>query len=536
MKKRFLYLAVLAAVFLIVPIRASAEDTTEESISGPEIVTDASGDSGKKVTWNCVWFGYYPQKEVTVNSVLYKKLEKSKNWSEKGDLKKAGVRYHRMKQSDALLVSSGKNYYSWKGKNSWRYFIYQPVKWRILSVENGQALLLSDQILDCRTMNEQSGKVSETNSWVSGTLRSWLNGYSEEANKSGISYTEDNFRSRAFSKAEQALIFGTARKMETAGRDGIGTLSITQSDTVSDSVYLLMLSEIYGTEGKKHGFYLNDSLQDPASAAFVSDYARARGAWSQKTGKKFAGIWWLSTETGSPGSVCWTDAAGKIHTEGLPSSLAGAGVRPALTLNVSVSGNYSFAGTVSSDGIVKEPEKQETKISCAKSSYSVTPGTGSFSLQAVLLTGDGKLKYSSDNAKVASVSGSGKVTVRDYGKAGIHIHAEETAYYQAADKTIKIEVVPKQRKITSIKSPSSQKLAVTWKRDKDVSGYHMQVSKTANFSKETAERYYTKGKTKASLEGLQPGKTYYVRIRAYKKVKKEVLYGKWSKVKSAKIK
>lgn len=35
------------------------------SISNPRIVKDSSMDAGQKVTWDCVYFGSYPQSEVT---------------------------------------------------------------------------------------------------------------------------------------------------------------------------------------------------------------------------------------------------------------------------------------------------------------------------------------------------------------------------------------------------------------------------------------------------------------------------------------
>lgn len=52
------------------------------------------------------------------------------------------------------------------------------------------------------------------------------------------------------------------------------------------------------------------------------------------------------------------------------------------------------------------------------------------------------------------------------------------------------------------------------------------------------------GKTKSAgeydsvkvISGLKKGKTYYVRVRAYKKVDGEKYYGSWSGVKKVKIK
>lgn len=37
---------------------------TETKISNPRIVKDSSLKSGQKVTWDCIYFGSYPQTEI----------------------------------------------------------------------------------------------------------------------------------------------------------------------------------------------------------------------------------------------------------------------------------------------------------------------------------------------------------------------------------------------------------------------------------------------------------------------------------------
>lgn len=49
-------------------------------------------------------------------------------------------------------------------------------------------------------------------------------------------------------------------------------------------------------------------------------------------------------------------------------------------------------------------------------------------------------------------------------------------------------------------------------------------------------RTFKKSVNKMSIVGVQSKKTYYVKVRAYKKVGKTKYYGAWSEVKSAKIK
>lgn len=61
----------------------------------------------------------------------------------------------------------------------------------------------------------------------------------------------------------------------------------------------------------------------------------------------------------------------------------------------------------------------------------------------VKVEGGGKISYSSDNNKVVTVDGNGKVTVRGRGTAKITIGVEATENYNAAKKTITVKIVDK---------------------------------------------------------------------------------------------
>ena len=83
MKNKFITLkrglaAVLAISLALSPLpaamperaaeKAEAEDVT---LQNPRIVPDDSMEAGQKVTWDCVWFGSYPQAEVIPGGVEY---------------------------------------------------------------------------------------------------------------------------------------------------------------------------------------------------------------------------------------------------------------------------------------------------------------------------------------------------------------------------------------------------------------------------------------------------------------------------------
>lgn len=78
-------------------------------------------------------------------------------------------------------------------------------------------------------------------------------------------------------------------------------------------------------------------------------------------------------------------------------------------------------------------------------------------------------------------------------------------------------------------------MRVKWKVVNKVSGYQIQTSRSKDFKKE--KKTYTVAKPKASaktLNDFKAKKTYYVRVRAYKKAGKKKVYSKWSNVKKFK--
>lgn len=81
-------------------------------------------------------------------------------------------------------------------------------------------------------------------------------------------------------------------------------------------------------------------------------------------------------------------------------------------------------------------------------------------------------------------------------------------------------------------SKASGKLAVRWKKAVGASGYQIQYA--ASRSMRGARTVSTSALTR-TLSGLKKGSTYYVRIRAYKKVSGKTYYGAWSSVKNAKV-
>jgi hypothetical protein len=73
-------------------------------------------------------------------------------------------------------------------------------------------------------------------------------------------------------------------------------------------------------------------------------------------------------------------------------------------------------------------------------------------------------------------------------------------------------------------SSKKKKLTVAWTALKDASGYEIQYATDKDFTKNLKKTTVSGGKKKSKvIKGLKKGKTYYVRIRAYKKKSKKYM-------------
>ena len=108
-----------------------------------------------------------------------------------------------------------------------------------------------------------------------------------------------------------------------------------------------------------------------------------------------------------------------------------------------------------------------------------------------------------------------------------------TATKKPAVKPAKKVTVKKQA--AKVKA-GKKKLTVTWKKDKNVSGYQIQIATKKNFK--GAKTYTVKSyKTyKKVIKKLKVKKKYFVKVRAYKTVGKSKVYGAYSAVRSCKVK
>lgn len=188
------------------------------------------------------------------------------------------------------------------------------------------------------------------------------------------------------------------------------------------------------------------------------------------------------------------------------------------TVTIYGTGYYKGTATIHFK-IIKKTERFVSNVKLNRTSYTCT---GKSIRPSVTVTVNGK-KIGASAYKLYyknnKNSGIGTVQVRGTGK------------YSRINKTLTFKILPPKTLLTGLKK-ANRSFTASWKKNIQATGYQIQFAADSRFTKE--RKTVTVGKqsaTRYKISGLKNKKTYYVRIRSYKRVGKKVLYSSWSTVK-----
>ncbi len=173
----------------------------------------------------------------------------------------------------------------------------KPLRWRVLNVENGSALLVTENVIDAMNFsNEQRSLV-----WLSSDIRRFLNG---------------EFFQDTFSEIEKKNILDS----ELMNYKNV-VFRTNSGDKTTDKVFLLSVEEC-------ERFFTNDSDR----CAKATDLARAKGVFTSSDGSAW---WWLRTSGSNEQYAADVDYGGDVDSYGSDRLASVEGVRPALRLSLS---------------------------------------------------------------------------------------------------------------------------------------------------------------------------------------------------------
>ena len=192
------------------------------------------------------------------------------------------------------------------------------------------------------------------------------------------------------------------------------------------------------------------------------------------------------------------------------------------TVTIYGTGYYKGTATIHFK-IIKKPERFVSNVKLNRTSYTYT---GKTIRPSVTVTVNGK-KIGASAYKLYyknnKNSGIGTVQVRGIGK------------YSRINKTLTFKIMPPKTLLTGLKK-ANRSFTASWKKNIQATGYQIQYAADSRFTKERKTVIVGKqSATRYKISGLKNKKTYYVRIRSYKRVGKKVLYSSWSTVKKIRV-
>ncbi|MCD8232325.1 MAG: fibronectin type III domain-containing protein [Clostridiales bacterium] len=163
-----------------------------------------------------------------------------------------------------------------------------------------------------------------------------------------------------------------------------------------------------------------------------------------------------------------------------------------------------------------------SKVSGAKGYYLYRKTSGGSFKKIATITSGSTVSYSDTSVK----SKNGKTYIY-----AVRPYSGSTKGSYTSKTTVRLTAPS----ISSLKNSSSKKMAVKWSKNSKATGYQIQYSTSSDFSDSktvTVKSYKTVSKT---ISSLKKGKTYYVRVRAYKIVDGTKYYSAWNSKKKVKI-
>lgn len=541
-------------------IETELQEETEEIYSAantkqPENpVYNEDTDSTK---WSYVYFGRYPQNEVTGDDLDDSII--NANYNKNGDAVVNGVKYRRVDEGDG-------------DKPKWSYYSYEPIKWRVLQNDGSTLLLLTDEAIFEAPYEYGWYK------YITSKVRSMLNGYNELENSEHKDYSVKgtNLLSMAFYAKEQDIMqilplqdtgaqdlvrvptseeitnskYGFGRYTDSYtckfhptryqygsdwdGKEGcdciynekytkggtseysvgcpliqisldsdLWSMDCPQTsfeaknlDAASVSVTIKKNNYVYDGKAKEPKItvkdgnetltqdidytvtYLNNVQAGTAAAVRIDgtgDYVGSKTTYftiekanqtiavnknitKKTTDKKFkigaqltAGNGALSYQSDNT-SVAQVDRYGNV-------TIYGGGVAN-ITVTAKETVNYNSA-TVK---VKLTVQKNKPTLAIAKTKFTKAYGDKAFWIEAES-EDDVDITFSSNNKKVVTVNGEGKVSIKGCGTAKITVATVADSKYDSTKKTIKITVKPKKSTITSLASKKKTQMVLKWKKD-----------------------------------------------------------------------
>lgn len=516
--------AILCTILIFSSVSVLAAETEPVPVVNGIANPVYDSDTGTSV-YSYVYFGHYPQSEIKGDDLSDEIVNANYN--------KYGV-----------AIVNNNQYWRVEKDSVNHYFITEPIKWRVLNIDNNYMTLMCDSIMDYYYYyNENS------NSWKTSKLRSWLNGYTPDKNSNTADFSKkfQSFKDVAFTEDEYDICqlnrviigdvftddyvilpsesditsneFGFYENTESSSTRKLTTSNY--GDYKDYDVYnywkLICYYQVYNS-GEIGDLYYNSTYGIvPMVKILVNSDQYYTSKPELKIGKdigsasvnlKYDSIMY----DGKPKtpSVTVTENSETLE-ENVDYTVKYSDNTKAGTAKVTVSGCGNYYGDIEK---TFEITRKEQTISRVEDSYKLTYGDKPFRLNA-LTSGDGAITYqSSDENVVIAAPKTGKITIKGVGTTTVTVRAAQTDNYSEAVKEIKMIVKPQKVSGVSQKSASKNSVGINWSILNGVSGYEI-YRYNPDYEEYRLAKTISGNISNSTITGLSSGKIYKFKIRAF---------------------
>lgn len=214
------------------------------------------------------------------------------------------------------------------------------------------------------------------------------------------------------------------------------------------------------------------------------------------------------------------------------------------TGRVIVEGLGKYVGSITKSFSITCATPVVSKVENARGGMKVTwkkvPGAAAYRVFCKVGSGGWKKVADTTSTSLLAKTSNGKTALATGTKYSFSVRCvlkKGSTAYTSKQSAGKAAVYVASTTLSSAKSEASRQVTVRWKKVTKASGYQIQYSKKKNFSS-PAKTLPIKGggKVAGKLSSLTGGKTYFVRVRAYRVVGGKTYYAAWSAAKRVKVK
>ena len=226
--------------------------------------------------YHYVYFGNYPQREIKGEELTDRIINAA--YDRYGNAEIDGKKYRRISYEMTTIYKSlngtdfKENLFAQQSTNGYRYYLYEPIKWKIYKNSDGTLFLVSDRMVEAQIYDR-----THDGQWADCDLRKWLNydggepqvevGYDK-----AYQYRYPGFLYYAFSEEEKSRIQTTHVVQDNnPGKLNDGTYASSGPDT-EDKIFILNYTEASSHE---YGVCYNNDQGCEALNLRNTDYSRA---------------------------------------------------------------------------------------------------------------------------------------------------------------------------------------------------------------------------------------------------------------------